>query len=254
MLKLGKTPARPGAMKLRFSSYFDRSLLPTPPVKFGHPLPSSRPWGMLANDDYSDCVFAGAAHETMMWTYVGTLGKAIAQFSNTNVLADYAAVTGFDPHKPETDQGTDMVEAANYRRKVGVVDMAGVRHKVDSFVSIEPGNGRDLALAAYLCNAVGVGLRFPGSAMDQFDHHQPWTVVKGAEVDGGHYVPCVGRNSGGDFLVVTWGRIHAMTVAFFEKYCDEAVAYISAEGMRQSMTPEGFDAATLAKDLAHISA
>jgi hypothetical protein len=24
-------------------------------------------WGMLGNDHYGDCVWAGAAHETMLW-------------------------------------------------------------------------------------------------------------------------------------------------------------------------------------------
>ncbi|MDE2106686.1 MAG: hypothetical protein KGL39_56240 [Patescibacteria group bacterium] len=252
MYKLGKLPARPGATSFKFSTFFNASALPTPPKSFGHyGAGQGLPWGMFANDRYGDCVWAGAAHETMIWGHEG--GAAPAQFRDDDVLADYAAVTGFDPRRPETDQGTDMTEAASYRRKVGVVDAAGVRHKIDSYVALRPGDVDQLALATYIMGAAAVGLRFPDSAMTQFDHHQPWTVVPGSPVNGGHYVPCVGVNSAGHLLVVTWGRIHAMTFDFYRTYSDEAMAYVSLEALRNNLSPEGFDADRLRSALATLS-
>lgn len=251
MFKLGKTPARRDAVKLKFGSYFDKTKLPTPPKVFGH-LSVGQPWQMLGNDNFSDCVWAGAAHETMIWTREGS--GSVVKFTDTAVLSDYSAATGFDPNDPDTDQGTDMQEAASYRRKTGIVDAAGARHKIDAYVALRPGNVDDLMTATYLFGAAGVGLEFPDSAMDQFDRHQPWTVVNGAKAAGGHYVPCVGRNSRGDILVVTWGRIQAMTMEFYAKYCDEAVAYISLESIRGKTTPEDFDATTLFKDLRRLAA
>ena len=58
--KLGKRPARPGAIKLKFGTFFDAKALPVPPKVFGHES-IGKPWGMLANDQVSNCVFAGAA-------------------------------------------------------------------------------------------------------------------------------------------------------------------------------------------------
>lgn len=248
-LKLGKLPARPGAVSFKFGAFFDQRKLPTPPPRFGH-VDIKRPWGMFANDERSCCVFAGGAHEVMAWKHGA---GAESMFRDEDVLSDYAAVTGFDPAKPDTDEGADMSDAAKYRRLVGLVDAQGVRHKINSYVALEPGNPSDLALATYLTGATGVGLRLPSVAMDQFDQEKPWRLVSGARPGPGHYVSCMGRNSAGHFMVVTWGRLHAMTAEFYDKYCDEALAYISPDALRDKTTPEGFDAAFLSHSLAALA-
>jgi hypothetical protein len=249
--RLGKKPARPDAVSFRFAAFFNAAHLPTPPMAFGHVYGPDQqlPWGMLANDDYADCVFAGAAHETMIWT---NEAHNLASFDDAAVLSDYAAVTGFNPDDPSTDQGTDMQQAASYRRKTGILDAKGQRHKIDSYVALTPGDANQLALAAYLLGAVGVGLRFPESAMNQFEAREPWTIVDQQTPAGGHYVPCVGRNSHGHFLVVTWGRIQAMTPEFYARYCDEAVAYLSIEALTNELSPEGFDVSRLREALRSI--
>jgi hypothetical protein len=252
--KLGKTPARPNAVGLKFGMFFNAEKLPTPPAKgFGHyGLGIGLNWGMLANDKYSNCVFAGADHEHMVWTHRSGAGQPVA-FNNETVLADYAAVTGFDPAKPNTDQGTDMVDAADYRRKVGVIDASGARHKIDSYVSLRAGDANQLALATYLMGATAIGLRFPESAEKQFDNSEPWDYVIGSPLCGGHYVPCVGKNSDGNFLIVTWGRLQAMTPAFLKNYCDEALAYVSLDPLKNDLSPEGFNADQLRRDLTAIT-
>ena len=247
---LGKLPARPGAVSLKFGSYFNAVALPTPPLVFGHES-IGQDWGLFCNDRFGDCVWAGAAHEAMIWSHEG--GRTVA-FSDQGVLSDYSAVTGFVPANPMTDQGTDMAVAAAYRRNTGIVDVKGVRHKIDSYTALSAGDVDQLVLAAYLTGAVGVGLRLPASAEDQFDAGEPWTVVPGDEIDGGHYVCCLGRNSRGNLLVVTWGRIHAMTPQFYQTYCDEAVAYLSLEPLKNNLSPEGFNIDQLRADLAAIAA
>ena len=64
-LKLGKKPARPGAVKLKLAKYLVKAKLPTPPKVFGHQSLIGA-WNMLGNDRYGDCVWAGAAHEHML--------------------------------------------------------------------------------------------------------------------------------------------------------------------------------------------
>lgn len=246
MLKLGKLPARPGAVQFQFSTYFRAGKLPTPPAIFGD-FYKIAAWGMLANDSVGDCVLAGGAHETMLFRAEGAEAPAI--FRDSDVLSDYTAITGYDPSDPSTDQGTDMEAAAAYRRKTGLIDSQGHRHTVDAYVALHPGNLDMLANAVYLLGAAGVGIQFPGSAMDQFNAGQPWDVVPGAEVDGGHYVPCVGRNGQGNFLVVTWGKLQEVTPKFFATYMDEGVAYVSLERMRDAKSPQGFDEAALLVDL-----
>jgi hypothetical protein len=248
--KLGKKPARPGAVRLKLASYTNAAALPPAPAVFGHDaLIGARDWGMLGNDRYGDCVWAGAAHETML---LAREAGAVVLFTDAGVLGDYSAATGFDPAKPETDQGTDMQEAAAYRRSSGIVDGHGIRHKIAAYLALEPGDMEHLHQAAYLFGAAGIGLQLPVSALTQSEHGQVWNVVAGAPIAGGHYVPLVGRRADG-LHVVSWGVDQVMTEAFLKQYCDEAIAYVSQECLRNQKSPEGFSYADLISDLALLA-
>jgi hypothetical protein len=242
-LKLGKLPARPGAVKFRFANYVDRSTLPVPPKQFGHEGLISD-YGMLGNADYGDCVWAGAAHETMLWCAEADTHTI---FNDEAVLSDYSAVTGFNPADPSTDNGTDMEAAAAYRRRVGIVDANGNRHQIGAYLAIEPGNIEDLRLACYIFGAVGIGIEFPASAMDQFNRGKGWSIVRGSPIEGGHYTPIVAKRT--HFELVTWGKVISATNGFLAKYMDEAICYVSAEMLTDGKSLEGFDVDTLNRDL-----
>jgi len=245
---LGKRPARVGSIRFGFSQFFSTTDLPTPPLVFGRPgLIAS--WGVLGNDRCGDCCWAGAAHETMLWR--AWAGAPVPAFTDTSVMADYAHATGYDG-TDASDQGTDMQAGAAYRQKHGIIDVAGGAHKIDAYVALPPGDLDQLTVSAYLFGAVGVGMELPSSAMDQFSNGEPWAPVSGSTIEGGHYVPCVGRNSRGQFLVVTWGRLHAVEPAFLAQYMDEGVAYLSFEQLQGSVNPRHFDEAGLRKALAEL--
>jgi len=246
-LKLGKKPARLGAVKFKLSSYVDLSKLPTPPAEFGH-ANSISDYGMLGNDNYGDCVFAGAAHETMLWRKEA---KLYYHFDQRSVLSDYSALTGFDPNDPNTDQGTDMQQAAEYRRTVGIVDSLGWRHHVIAYMALDSSNVQEIYTAMYLFDAVGIGITFPASAMDQFNSGQPWTVVQGSPIEGGHYIPGLGRQSG-MIQVATWGKIQLMDEAFLVANCDEAIVYLTVENLMAGKTPEGFALQDLLSDIGKL--
>lgn len=239
-LCFGKTPARPNAVTLKFASVFNAANLPTPPASFGHES-STIVWGMLANDQWGDCVLADAAHEHMLWTHEG--GLPTAQFTSAGVLSDYSAITGFNPNDPSTDQGTDMQAAAAYRQNTGVIDAAGVRHKIDAYSALKVGDLDELALATWLFGAVSIGVNCPESMQDQFTSNQVWDVVKSDKLVGGHCIPCVGRNTAGNFVFVTWGRLQAATPTWVQAYNDEGICYLDLEVINASskITPEGFN-------------
>lgn len=245
-MRLGKRPAR-HAVRFKFAEFFDTTKLPVPPKVFGN-YPRVPKWFGLGNDRYGNCVWAGAAHETMLWTLEGF--DVRARFTIKDTLSDYSEVTGFDPNKPLTDQGTDMQEAASYRRKVGIIDARGNRHKIDSYVALDIGDVDELALAVYLCGACGVGLELPQSAMEGLG--RPWDVVESSRILGGHYVPVMGRNEAGNFVLVTWGDLQEMTPNFYHRYSDEALAYLSIERLKEEASPEGFDLAKLQYYLARL--
>ncbi len=239
-LKLGKLEARPYPKKFSLEALVDVTELPAAPPAFGHEdIIGHDAWGMLANDKYGCCVWSGGAHESMLLNMeVGN----IVPFDDAGVLGDYAS-TGFDPADPSTDQGTDVQQAANYRRTIGLLDAKDNRHKIAASLGLTPGNVSHLWQALYLFDIVGIGLQLPASAMDQFDKGQPWDVVTGSPIEGGHYVPMIAKR---DMLyIVTWGKLHPMTLRFFSTFCDEARTYLSQEAIVNQKSPDGFDYATL---------
>lgn len=245
MYKLGKLPARKDAVKFKLSKYL--LTLPTPP-KYGHQSLIGD-YQMLGNDNYGDCVWAGAGHETMLWNKEAS---RTINFTDKSVLSDYSKVTGFNPNDPNTDQGTDMQVAASYRKNTGVVDGAGQRHKVGAYLAITPGSKTELKQAMYLFSVVGIGIQFPQSAMTQFNAGKPWTVVSKSPIEGGHYIPAVGYDSKYVYIV-TWGKIQKASWGFINKYCDEAIVYISEEFLTGGKSLEHFDLATLQADLAQLT-
>lgn len=243
-LKLGKTAARKNSITFKLSTYLTAKL-PKIPASGGHGNLVAA-YQMLGNDQYGDCVWAGAGHETMLWNAEANTPVTI---SEDNVLAAYTAVTGFNPSDPSTDQGTDMQLAASYRQKTGITDANGKVHKVGAYLALA--NEREIKTAIYLFGACGIGIKFPDSAMTQFNASKPWTVVQASHIEGGHYVPGVLYDS--KFLyVVTWGKVQKVAWPFVQKYMDEAIVYLSEEMLINGKSLEGFDFVQLQADLAAI--
>lgn len=251
LYKLGKRPPRPDSIKLKFSSYFRASELPVVPAVFGRP-GLIQQWGLLGNADWGDCYWAGSAHETML---LRSSAGSPTLFTTANVLSDYSAATGFNQADPATDQGTDMQVGATYRQKTGILDMSGVRHRVDVYTSLRVSDLDQLALATYLFGVVGVGVSLPSSAEDQFSRAEVWDIVPGDTSVGGHYIPCVGRNSNGNYLFVSWGRLQAATPRWFQQYNDESVAYLSLDQLRANgFSPQGYAEPALLDDFKQVTA
>ncbi len=246
--KLGKKPARPGAVKLRLANYIDTTALPKPPLSFGHERLVNQ-WGMLANDQVGDCVIAGGLHEVLMWNKEA--GRTV-RVDDACAIRNYSAITGYNPDDPDTDQGTDMELAARYRRRTGLVDADGKRHKIGAYVALEPGDVTQLWYALYLFDAVGIGVEFPSQWMDAFNHHKVWGQVAHPNIEGGHYIAGCARRNGG-IVVVTWGTLVHMTIAGYHQFCDEAIAYLSEEKLVNGVDSDGFSLSTLRTDLGKVA-
>jgi hypothetical protein len=248
--KLGKKPATALKKKaIRFGDVFDLKKLPQPPQEFGF-YGSVRTWDMLGNDEFGDCVWASKAHCHSLWSKMG--GHREAKFTTENVLADYAAQTGFDPRDPNTDQGTDMKEAAEYHRKIGVVDKSGKRRRVTAYVNNTPGNLDQLAVSAYIFGAVEIGVLVSKENMKETDAGKPWT--KSGNPMGGHCVPIVGRDGDGNFICITWGMKQLITPDFLSFRMDEAITFMNDEILtRHGLTQGAFNRDALNNMLRKIS-
>lgn len=245
-LKLGKAPAQPHLMKIKLGDYVS-SKFPTAPLAFGHYGDVKAPWGVMANDQFGCCVWSGAGHEHMI---LSTEGGHPATFTDAAILQGYHDVTGFNPFTGDNDRGTKVLEALDYRIKTGLVDTAGVVHKLEAHAAIAPRDLGLLADAAYSLSCVAIGIEMPKFAMSQFYANSPWDVqTANADIQGGHYVPIVGRLLNGNFLCVTWGRLQEITPEFLLRYCDEAHALFTREFLTGNKSPEGFDGDALLQDV-----
>jgi hypothetical protein len=101
-----------------------------------------------------------------------------------------------------------------------------------------------------------IGLQLPNSAITQTQNRQIWDVVKNdGGIAGGHAVYCPAyhvKDTNADgvttITAITWSLLQKMTLAFWEKYCEESHTLLGA-----AWDPKGFNAAQLKADLASVS-
>lgn len=252
---LGKKPYVEDKRDLLYASYRSTTL-PQRPASFGHETVVSNPtaWGMLGNDEWGDCVFAGAGHEVELWTRIGGVP---ANVSAIQALKDYSAVTGFDPSaggpgQNPTDQGAVVRDALRFRQATGTLDSHGKRHKLYAYLKLDPTDINEILEAAYLFDAVGIGFEVEEQCFAEYDAGKPWAYHTGANLVGGHYVPIVARRY--PYIdVITWGRIQRVTTSFITHRCDEAWALLSLDFLRGGKSPLGFDLTALKADLQAVT-
>jgi len=217
----GRLPAEPARPHLTFGAYL-RPELPAPPASADWltPVPGDT-WGMLGNAKFGDCTCAGVGHKRIGDVFVNQ--GTVLKVTDKDALALYSAVTGFNPNDPSTDQGAVCQDVLDYWRKHGFLG-----EKIIAFAKVDLSNLTEIKQAISLFGQIYCGFNFPGSAMDQFNNGQPWDVVKGARIEGGHCVT-IGAYDAAELECVTWGKVQKLTWAFFRKYFDEAWVIVTPD-------------------------
>ncbi len=219
---------------------------PQPPSRFA--APAVPDWGMLGNNSAGCCVPAGCAHATMASQADLPLVEPVA-FTTQEVLAQYQAITGYDPLTGANDTGCVEAEVLQLWRKHGL--FGGQR--IAGFAPVEPHSILAVHRAIAFYGAAIIGVQLPMSAQEQFEAGQPWTVVPDSPIEGGHCIVPVGYDAGA-IQCVTWGRVVEVTWPWWETYVDEVWAAIFPADVEARRGPTGLDIATLTADLDRLSA
>ncbi|MET8648399.1 hypothetical protein [Nocardia aurea] len=193
----------------------------------------------------------GTEHRDVDFSSVAAAPSVWAGFAVEVMLAarEVGRAVEFSAESLPVEVGTDLQAAASYRRRIGIQDVTGQKHRVGAYVNVTTGDPDQLAAAAYVFGSVGVGLRIPDHAVEDFDAGRALTDRRGVPpILGGLYVPVVGRASG-NFLAVMSGKVVEFTPGFYRRYCDETICYFSEEIMTAPTAPPGFDRAQLLIDL-----
>ena len=208
-------------------------------------------WGTDGNDKWGDCTCADCSHSLMVVTGLGR-GPIIIP-TEQQTLDLYSAITGFNPNDPNSDQGADMIQVANYIKNKGYLG-----HKMDNYGVLDPKNLDSVLWSTQLFGTCKLGINFPSFAMDQFDAGEPWDYTGQVyQIEGGHDVPIFqfqSAKNGPLFYILTWGKLQKMTYSFYKEFVTEAIAPVYGDFVQSNgLTPSGFNLSTLLNDLNNIS-
>lgn len=249
MRHLGKLPRRRDDRIPTLARYKRALALPTPlsTIDWSSRIKS---WPMDLNDSLGDCVIAGMAHAIQLWTTWAQAQPDI--LTDDQVRGLYEKIGGYDPAKPDTDQGCVMADALGHWLTQGADG-----HKIAAYASVNQEDLDEVKDAIQWFGCVYIGLQLPISCQSQ----AVWDVpVGGPNGDaargswGGHCVT-VGAYDGSSFSAISWGQIIKMTPAFFRAYCDEAYAVQSPDWIETTAeTPSGLDLAQMQADMDALKA
>jgi len=238
--KLGKKAKRTDKRTLQLGHYLLPSLPPNPPA-VDWTTKVLVPWGSMGNEAVGDCTCAAAGHLIMAWT--ANAGPESTP-ADSDILTAYEQVSGYIPSDPGTDQGAVELDVLNYWRNNGIAD-----HKITAFVEIGLTDLESVQTAIALFGGCYIGVRFPSSAMNDFDAGNPWTNTSDENIEGGHALPLVAYDA--DTLTcITWGKPQKMSNEWFRTYADEAYAILTPDWIEVAgLSPSGFDLEALQQDL-----
>lgn len=236
--QLGRLAAR---LPVALSPLHRLVTLPAASVKFDGPNDVGFPYGMLGNDRYGDCTFAGFVH--IVQAICLRLGVVAPSPAEADVIQAYLLFThGQDGGAVEAD-----VLQALYSTGILGIRLAGYalgNQGLDELWSIVETFG-----ASYL------GIMVPAPAQGQFQAGEPWDLTGTSadrQIEGGHCVDAIAFDQDAQIAtVLTWGQKQRVTFRWLDAYLDEKWAVIPQQ-IKDAGTLDGFDWATLDADLAAV--
>jgi hypothetical protein len=206
---------------------------------------------MFDNDRIGCCTIASQAHGAIAHE-ISTSQSDIRKvpITDEDVRIGYSAISGYDPRTGRNDNGAYMLDALNYRRRVGIGrEPDGSPHKIAGFVKVDHNKPEELRVACAIFGGLYLGIWLPNSAVRQTGPNKLWDVPEqGPQGEGepgswgGHAVWQVGFTQK-DCTIYTWAREQRMTWDFIAAYVDEAYAVISEDWLRSrsQTTHRGFN-------------
>jgi hypothetical protein len=183
-------------------------------------------WPMYLNDRLGCCTCSAFGHSTQGWT---TYARGVTlTLPDSDILNLYCRVSGYNPQTGANDNGAVEQDVLKEVQRNGIGG-----HKIRMFAQVDHKNLSEMKQALDMFGTVYLGFQVPKSAEDQFGAGQPWTVVPGSPVIGGHAIDLQKWDQ--DYMYpVTWGRLQPMDEAFWLAYGDEAWVIITDDWINAS--------------------
>jgi len=260
--KLGRKRPIARGPRLSLRNYIMRAM-PAPPPSCDYTAAASSALGeVYLNDSLGDCVIAGMAH--IVGVLTGNAGMSPYQYSQSDIVALYSAIGGYDPNAPlvpgpdgpynPTDRGCDEQTALNYWQNYGAP--AGSTHKIAGWLAVNPSDPNEYRTALWLFENLYFGFEMPNQWITPFPSASGfvWNGAGPPVLKNGHCVAGVGYTVAG-VKISTWGMSGLLTDAGIAKYCDQSAGgdlytVVSQDALNQSTgkAPNGFDWSQLVAD------
>ncbi len=196
-------------------------------------------WGMCLNDRIGDCTLAGVDHLLKAWNREVNVNDPTP--SDEQIGQIYFSLTG--------GQDTGLVEY-NVLETWRTKGLFG--SKIAAYAPVDFSDETNLRDAVAFYGGSYLGVKLPLSAQQQFQAGEPWSVVAGSPIEGGHCIVAVGYDANYVYIV-SWGKVVPVTYAWLAAYLEEAWAIIPDEFVKTNSGPI-VDLATLRADLDAVSA
>lgn len=251
---------------LSFGSYVDLTALPPIPTgSFGHTNVVTRPWGMYKNDVLGCCVVSGKQHCLRLWLAEGT-GSDTVTFSDDTTVKNYELLGHYNPNDPSSDQGCDMLYAAEVWMRHGIWSDGGKLHKIGIALELESGPGylnmAQFWYANFLFDGVGLGIGVTPTMQQDFADEVAWDAASynPADVVGGHFIPAVARESTNlhgqkvlDAEAITWAGTQLITPDGLQAITNTVLVYASQEKLHNGKDMEGLSWSDMRADIRKLN-
>jgi len=213
--KLGKLdPKRPAG--LHALAFYQHNPLPAAPNKVD--VPQINDWGMLGNDKYGDCTFAGIVHARM--AHATLLGVTETFPSDTDVENAYLSYTG------GKDVGAVEADLLNFWKNNELFGK-----KLSAFAPTDHADQDELRSVIASYGLAYIGVQLPVTFQQQFINNEPWELTHTPadnQIEGGHCVILVGYDEQ-YAQCITWGKVQQVTWEWLSSYMQESWALITPE-------------------------
>jgi hypothetical protein len=237
--KLGRTAAK---FPVMLSALHTFVTLPKAQATWAGPNDAAFDYGMLGNDRYGCCTFAGFVH--LVQAICLLLGVTPPNPGDAAVVQAYLLFT----HGQDTGANEADVLQALYATGILGIDLVGYapgRGGLDELWSITEQFG-----AAYL------GHMMPQPAQGQFQANEPWDLTGTSAdnaIEGGHCTVGLAFDQNAEMAeVITWGKRQKVTFRWLDRYLDEKWAPIPKQ-VKDAGKLDGFNWAQLDAELHSLS-
>jgi hypothetical protein len=202
---------------------------------------------MYLNDSLGDCVIAARNHRLGVLTGNATGTPVIA--TDAQIKSEYHDIGGYDG-TPATDQGCDMIVAADYGVSTGYIDGS----KDLGYLIIDATNKDQVKLAMFVFEDLDIAIPLPDAWISPFPSADgfTWDVTKsGSNPNNGHCIPGIDIATNG-IMVDSWTLEGVITFPALADYAVDKVGgcilvHLNPDMLAKAMAkaPNGIDWAAI---------